>query len=64
MIFFFSLTILKASVTELNLGFNKIASLNPDIGLFLKLVFLDLRYGLGIIWPSTPPREFFYLLSL
>ncbi|PVD23047.1 hypothetical protein C0Q70_16309 [Pomacea canaliculata] len=59
-----NLTVLKASVTELNLGFNKIASLKPDIGLFLKLVFLDLRYGIGIIWPSTPSHESFYLLSL
>ena len=40
----FSLILLDDTMTELNLGFNKITSLSPDIGLFLKLVFLDLRY--------------------
>ena len=40
-----SLILLDESMTELIMGFNKITSLTPDIGLFLKLVFLDLRYG-------------------
>ena len=40
----FSLILLDDTLTELNMGFNKITSLTPDIGLFLKLVFLDLRY--------------------
>ncbi|KAK7508432.1 hypothetical protein BaRGS_00000671 [Batillaria attramentaria] len=38
-----NLILLEGTVAELNLGFNKITSLSSDIGLFLKLAFLDLR---------------------
>ncbi|KAL8607179.1 hypothetical protein ACOMHN_009573 [Nucella lapillus] len=38
-----SLVLLADSLTELNLGFNKVTTLSPDIGRYLKLTCLDLR---------------------
>lgn len=55
-----NLILLEGTVMELNLGFNKITSLSPDIGLFLKLTFLDLRNN-GL---SSLPQDMCSLQSL
>ncbi|KAK7099984.1 leucine-rich repeat-containing protein 40-like [Littorina saxatilis] len=55
-----NLILLEGTLTELNMGFNKISTLSPDIGLFPKLVFLDLR-GNGM---SSLPAEISSLQAL
>lgn len=55
-----NLILLVDTLTELNMGFNKITALSPDVGLYLKLTCLDLRNN-GL---SSLPAELCSLQAL